>query len=113
MITREQLAEDWLTMTVKEIAAKHSVGIQAVYAAARRFGFEYKMILNDDDDSEPGKDDPTPEQIAERAKEIRDAWTDEEHERRFIGKRRVRFEFPRISSADMFGETEPVSYSRV
>jgi len=113
MIDKQKLAEVWETMTVKEIAVKFSVKDQAVYAAARRFGLTSRMLLEDEDDSKPGKDDPTPEQIAERTEAIRNSWPEGEHERRFLGQRRVRFEFPRISSADMFGAAEPVSYSRV
>jgi len=113
MIDKKKLAEVWTTMTVNEIAAKFSVTNQSVYSAARRYGLPHRMLLEVDDDSMPGPGDPTPEQIAERAEAIRNSWPEGEHERRFLGQRRVRFEFPRISSADMFGAIEPASYSRV
>jgi hypothetical protein len=43
------------------------------------------------------KRDPTPEQIEERAAEIRAAWSEAERERRDVGKRAVRWSPPQLS----------------
>jgi hypothetical protein len=112
MIQKSELVQVWTTMKVTDIAAKHSMTIQAVYSLARRCGLPGKMELAELHDG-PGEDDPTPEQIAERAKVIRDSWSDAECERRWMGKRRIRYEFPRIETAAIFGTSEAASYSRV
>lgn len=113
MITKEALTKVWMTTTVNEIASQFGMTNQSVYSAARRFGLPSKMELEDDDDSKPGKDDPTPEQIKERAMAIRKSWSMDEHDRRAIGQRRARYEIPRIATAELFGASEAASYSRI
>lgn len=112
MIQKSELAEVWTTMRVVDIANKHSMTVQSVYSLARRYGLPSRLTLLAENDG-PGEGDPTPEQIKERAEEIRNSWPPGEHNRRFVGKRRVRYEMPRVATSDLFGASEAASYSRI
>jgi hypothetical protein len=112
MIDKDKLAEVWTTMKVNDIAEKYEMTAQSVYALARRCGLPSRLDLAGLNDG-PGEDDPTPEQIEERTKAIRESWPDGEHERRASYQRRVRYEFPRIETSAFFGTAEAASYSRI
>jgi hypothetical protein len=107
------LVEVWQTMSVAAIAEKFGTTQQAVYATARRIGLPGRREMPVPQNDIPGEDDPTPEQIAERAAAIRKTWADSEHERRWMGPRRIRYEFPTYRSEQLFGQSETPVFSRV
>lgn len=84
MIDRELFAELWLAgASVPEMAARLGCRQPAVYALRVQFGLPRRPRV------QCTKADPTPEEILKRAAEIRARWSDEELERRSVGKRGV------------------------
>lgn len=80
-----------------EIAEELGVRSSRVYYWARK----WKVGLSKSPCEQDFGDDPTPEQIAERAEAIRQTWSREEHARRMIGGPR-QWRAPTISTTASF-----------
>jgi transposase len=70
-----------------ELAKTFGVSRNLIYDRVRQYG----LSLDDLKEHEVG---PTPEEIAERAAEIRAGWSEEEEQRRIVGKGRHRWSPP-------------------
>jgi hypothetical protein len=69
--------------SVKEVCRKLKITEQSAYYWARKFGLPTFCGMGDESS-------PSPEEIAERAAEIRATWSPEEEQRRFVGGSRRR-----------------------
>lgn len=76
-------------MPATEIASRLGVGLSTLYALARTHKLPRRPKQPKVD-----PDLPTQEEIAERAKAIRDSWPEGEAERRLVGKRATRWSIP-------------------
>jgi hypothetical protein len=81
MMDRELFAELWLAgASVPEMAARLGCRQPAIYSLRVQFGLPRRPRVPCTDK------DPTPDEIAERSAEVRARWSEEERERRGIGK---------------------------
>jgi hypothetical protein len=81
MMDRELFAELWLAgASVPEMAARLGCRQPAIYSLRVQFGLPRRPRVQCTDK------DPTPDEIAERSAEVRARWSEEDRERRGIGK---------------------------
>lgn len=110
---KAKLEAVWGTMKVADIAAMNSTTEQAVYYWARKHGLPSRLSLASSYDG-PVDDDPTPDQIAERAAVVRSKWTDKERQRRDVRDRETGRAGLRVyDSAQLFGAPEAAAYGRI
>jgi transposase-like protein len=81
--------------SVKEVCKKTGITDQSAYYWARKFNLSAFSAADDDAT-------PTPEEIAERAAEVRSKWSPEEEERRCVGSSRSRYEVPSYPTSNTF-----------
>lgn len=86
---RKKFEKAWKSSeNVKEASERLGITDQSAYYWARKFGLS--MFCAD-----PDENSPTPEEIEERAAEVRSRWSPEEEQRRIVGNaRRRRYEIP-------------------
>lgn len=77
-----------------EIAAKMGLTKNQVWSASRRLGLPTRPRSGSDRDQ---RERPTPEEIAERAAEVRAGWAPGEAEKRLVGRLRKRWSIPAYS----------------
>ena len=80
---------------VKEVCLRLKITEQSAYYWARKF--ELPMFCGIGDENTP-----TPEEIEERAAEVRKGWSPEEEQRRIVGRTRARYEVPNYPSVRTF-----------
>ena len=78
-------------MGTMQIAAAMGLTKNQVWSAARRLGLPTRPRSGSDRDQ---RENPTPEQIAERAAAVRAGWPEGEAERRMVGQRQRRWSLP-------------------
>lgn len=104
----EYLKSHWQTTKVSVISAHLGIEEPAVrrLAAKLRLGPRPKQLPVEDD-----AEQPSPEEISERAARVRAQWSPEERERRRVGqpRGRKRWTVPMIET----GEIEAPSFSRI
>ncbi|NDE18043.1 hypothetical protein EBZ80_24290 [bacterium] len=106
MLTKETLQAAIVESTsVTEVAKRFKASNQVIYARIRSWG----LSLDDLRDPEVG---PTPEEIAERAAEVRESWTPSEHRRRAVGGAPRRWRPPAYREGELIGVAESLSISR-
>lgn len=86
---------------VGEVCKKLNVTEASAYYWARKFGLP--MFCGTSDENSP-----TPEEIEERAAEIRKSWSEEETQRRAVGRIRGRYEIPSYSSSHSSSSKWPI-----
>lgn len=74
-----------------QIAAEMGLTKNQVWSASRRLGLPTRPRSGSDRDQ---RENPTPEQIAERAAAVRAGWPAGEAERRFVGARSIGWSIP-------------------
>lgn len=95
MLTQQLLIEELSSdKRVADIADKYDVSIGRIYRLAREWGVSMKDHRVDHDNS------PTPEEIAERAAEIRRGWSKTEEISRTAGSMRRKRWVPQSYSRD-------------
>ena len=87
--------------SVSEVCTKLGVTEASAYYWARKFGLPMFCGVGDENT-------PTEEEIAERAAEIRKTWSDEETQRRAVGRIRGRYEIPSYSSSHSSSSKWPI-----
>lgn len=104
---RQDLEKDWPVLSVVQIANKYKTTRATVYSRARMWGLPSRSERQDDDN----ESSPSPEEIAERAAEVRRGWTGQERASRLVGSSRSprRWTVPEIR----IGEIEAPSFSRI
>ena len=81
MTDAELLEQMWLAgASVLEIAARLGCQPSAIYKLRLELGLSRRKTLR------AAKADPTPEEIASRAAEVRAKWSDDELQRRAVGR---------------------------
>lgn len=97
----EKLKELWRSdLRNADIAAALGISEMALYSASRRLRLPNRCLLREIRES------PTPAQIRARAAEVRRRWSEEEREKRVVGRRRQRWtppEFARGSYGKLVG----------
>lgn len=102
-MNRPKFEKSWKSSSsVGEVSSRLGITEQSAYYWARKFGLKMFCDPHGDEDS------PTPEEIAERAAEIRKSWSDEETERRAVGRVRGRYEIPSYSSSHSSSSKWPI-----
>lgn len=99
----EKYLREWFHVKpIGELAAHFGTTKDTVWRVARKLGLKREP---------PPESDPTPEEIAEMTRAIRETWTDSEERHRVVDKRthRVRWRLKEVS----VGEIEAPSYSRI
>lgn len=76
-------------MTSQQVADALGIGRSRLFFLARRYGLHARP---QDTATCRRTDDPSPEEIAERAAFVRSSWSEEELERRACGAKRIRVE---------------------
>lgn len=104
---KQDLEKDWPVLSVAQIADKYKTTRATVYSRARMWGLPARSERQDDD----SETSPSPEEIAERAAEVRRGWTGQERASRLVGSARShrRWTIPEIKT----GEIEAPSFSRI
>jgi hypothetical protein len=87
--------------SVKDVCKKLKITEASAYYWARKFGLP--MFCGT-----AGEESPSPEEIAERAAEIRESWSEEETQRRAVGRCRGRYEVPSYASSHSSSSRWPV-----
>ena len=80
-IPRSAIASRWRTSTVEEMAAEFGLSLNSTYYWIRRHGFRRSELLTTGN-LERQPEDPTEEQIAERAAVVRRGWSKTERRSR-------------------------------
>jgi len=81
IVDRELFAELWLAgVSVPEIASRVGCHQPAVYSLRVKFGLPRRPRVP------CTNKDPTPEEIEQRSAEVRECWSDEDRDRRLVGK---------------------------
>lgn len=113
-IPKMRLVALWQTMRVADIAKRFDTTEQSVYYWARKYGLQSRLSMATDE-SLPGVDDPSEEEIRERASAIRETWSPEERYRRMVAVgRKSRPDGIRCyKTSDLFGESEAASFGRI
>lgn len=92
-MNREKFEKVWgSSESVKEVCKKLKISQQSAYYWARKFDLPTFCGTVD-------VMSPTPEEIAERAAEVRAGWSKHEEQRRAIGAIGRRYEIPNYSSS--------------
>lgn len=101
VLKKESLEQVWQTTPVAEIARLFGVKPQKIYHLSRKWSLPERERI---------EDCPSPEEIAERAAQVRAGWTDGERESRAVGPGRSREQWtpPTIR----VGDCEAPSFSR-
>lgn len=86
---------------VSQVCQKMKISEASAYYWARKFGLPMFCGISDENT-------PTPEEIAERAAEIRKSWSEEEMARRVVGRMRSRYEIPSYSSSHSSSSKWPI-----
>ena len=73
-IPRSAIELRWQTSTVEEMAAEFGLSLNSTYYWIRRHGFHRAEFRQ--------PEDPTEEQIMQRAAIVREGWSEEEHKQR-------------------------------
>ena len=73
-IPRSAIEQRWQTSTVEEMAADFGLSLNSTYYWIRRHGFRRAELRQ--------PEDPTEEQISQRAAIVREGWSEEEHKQR-------------------------------
>jgi transposase len=113
-ISKKRLVAVWQTMRVADIAKQFSTTEQSVYYWARKYGLQSRLTMAADE-STPGADDPSEDEIRERASAIRETWSPEERYRRMVAVgRKSRPDGIRCyKTSDLFGTGEAASFGRI
>ena len=77
-----------------QIAAEMGLTKNQVWSAARRLGLPTRPRSGSDRDQ---RENPTPEEIAKRAAEVRAGWPHGEAEKRMVGRLRSKYRIPHYS----------------
>jgi len=91
--------------SVAEVARRFGVSNQVIYGRVRMWG------LSLDDLKEPDTG-PSPEEIAERAAEVRARWSSRERARRIVGGPPRRWRPPSYIAGELTGVAESIAISR-
>ena len=95
VVNVKRLCELWAgNMGTMQIAAAMGLTKTQVWSASRRLGLPTRPRSGSDRDQ---RENPTPEQIAQRAAEVRAGWPPGEEEKRLVGPRRKRYSIPNYS----------------
>lgn len=86
---------------VGEVCKRLGVTESSAYYWARKFGLQMFCAPGDEYT-------PTEDEIAERTAEIRKSWSEEEKQRRVVGRARRRIEIPSYSSSHSTGSKWPI-----
>ena len=113
-LSKEKLAEDWVLLRVADIASKYGTSEQSIYYWARKYGLPSRLELAENS-VEMGPDDPSEDEIRSRSAAIRESWTPEERARRTVacGVPSCSQGIRCYSTAELFGVSEAVAYSRI
>ena len=95
-VTEEELKNVWATHSVSDIAKMFETTEQTIYGRARAFGLPARGSQKHLGEG-PAPDDPSPEEIEQRAAAIKASWTDEQRRCRCVDRRRYRYEIPKAS----------------
>lgn len=91
----ERVRELWKTHTIAEIAAAVGTSSSSVSRLAARLNLPGKLAFME------SKESPTPEEIEERAAEVRAGWTRSEERRRRVGREEA-YTVPCLTNRQMF-----------
>ncbi len=95
-------------VSVESIAKKYGFTTNAIYEMARKW--ELKRPSREKD----GEDDcPSPQEIKDRAAEIRRGWTPEQRASRYVGPRKQRYRIPCYETAELTGAADLPCYARL
>lgn len=105
-ITKETLEPLWLSKPVDQIASELNSTEWIVRNLAVRYGLPGRTEVRDLIARERQADDPSEDEITERAKAIRDSWPEDELARRAACVSRKRWTAPEVDSSQLFGGSD-------
>lgn len=110
VLTKERLAKAIPEHeSVRQLAKVFGVRVQSIYQRIKDWGLSLDE-LKDRVAEERGE--PTPEEIAARAEEIRKSWSPAETQRRIVGGGPRRWRPPSYRFGELVGVAESISISR-